>query len=273
MTIIVSVEEAKRMMENEAVRWIDVRQKEANFSDGEEAYFDHHIENAIYLHIKRDLTGKDTFLPEPESLAKKLSEKGITETTPVIIYDSENYRTATKTWVALHYIGHERAYILNGGLQAWQDAGGKLTDKIEQFAPKTYRTNVRTKLLAQINDVEESLTDEATVLIDSRAHQRYTGEVEPKYKKAGHIPGAVNYEAKRVLTEDGNWHDTTDLQKYFAKLKNYDDIIVSCGSGNSACLNVVALKEAGFSDVRLYAGGFSEWIADDDREVETVTRE
>lgn len=269
MSIIISAEEAKQMIENDAAICIDVRTKVDGFSDGEAAYRDHHIENAIYLHVKRDLSGEDTFLPQPETFAVTLGKHGIDETTPVIVYDEGNNRAASRAWVAFTYIGHDQVYLLNGGLDAWRAVGGMLTAERPEHEPKTYRVNVRERLLAHIDDVKEKLNDAQSVLIDSRAYDRYSGKIEPKYKKAGHIPGAKNYHAKLVQTEDGKWKEKDELEEHFAPLKRYDEVIVSCGSGNSACLNVVALKEAGFKNVRLFAGGFSEWISDDANEVET----
>lgn len=269
MSIIISANKAKQKVENDAAICIDVRTKVDGFKDGEAAYDDHHIENAIYLHAKRDLSGEGSFLPNAESLATTLGEHGIDETTPVIIYDEGNNRAASRAWVALTYIGHEQVYLLNGGLDAWRTVGGTLTAERPEHEPKTYRTNVRDSLLAHIDDVKEKLHNDASVLIDSRAYDRYSGKVEPKYKKAGHIPGAKNFHAKLVQAEDGKWKEKDELEKHFATLEKYDEVIVSCGSGNSACLNVVALKEAGFENVRLFAGGFSEWISDDANKVAT----
>src|SRR5699024_10992705 len=108
--------------------------------------------------------------------------------------------------------------------------------------------------------IKEVLGKNSVALIDSRSYERYAGMKEPKYKEAGHIPGAVNYHSKNVFDESGKWRNATELQENFAPLKTKETVIASCGSGGSACLNAVALLEAGFDDVALYPGGYSEWL-------------
>ncbi|MBO1002291.1 sulfurtransferase [Pseudogracilibacillus auburnensis] len=272
MSIILNVEELKKMLDRDGIELviIDVRTKDKQFNTGEEAYKHSHITGALFLDFKADLTGRDSFLPEPEKLAKKLGDVGINNETPILFYDQGNHRSASKAWVVMKYLGHERMYILEGGFSAWVDAGNEVTatmPKLEEAAK--YRVNLQKELVVDVKGVKDSLGNETSVLIDSRAHERYTGEVEPTYKKAGHIPGALNYHSKQVFEDHGIWKDKLDLETHFASLKNKEELIVSCGSGNSACMNIVALKEAGFKNVKLYPGGFSEWIEDDNNEVAT----
>lgn len=222
------------------------------------------ISGAVSLDIKADLSGMARFLPEVATIAEKLGTLGISHTDTLIIYDEGSNRAASKAWFVMHYLGHEKVYILQGGRKAWTGAIKVGQDR----QPTTYQVNIRASVLADMDKVKAEMDNEASVLIDSRAHKRYSGEVEPKYSKAGHIPGATNYHAKAAFTEDGLFKEQAQLQAHFKALHNKSEIIVSCGSGNSACMNLVALKEAGFEDVALYPGGFSEWIADEGNQVE-----
>lgn len=258
MTIILTIEEVEKHQEihGEQLVFIDVRNK-----NGEEAYRKGHIPGAVFLNMKQDVSGQEAFFAEPVQLAQKLSALGITNEAPIILYDEGNHRAAAKAWFALYKIGHQGdLFILNGGFPAWESANYEVSDTPAKRGQVEYVVQPRMDATLNINEVKDRLDDKQSVLIDSRAHERYTGKVEPKYKKAGHIPGAVNYHSKQVFDEDGNWKSTADLKQHFSSLENKDEIIVSCGSGNSACLNAIALKEAGFKNVKLFSGGFSEWI-------------
>lgn len=258
MSIILSVEEAENKLQklDEKLIFIDVRNK-----DGEEAYQKGHIPGAVFLNLKQDVSGQSTFFAESAQLAKKLGAHGITNETPIILYDEGNHRAAAKTWFALYKLGHkEDVYILNGGFPAWQSAGKEVSERPVSRTPVEYIVQPRLDATLNIDEVEKRVHDGQSTLIDSRAYERYSGEVEPKYKKAGHIPGAVNYHSKQVFDASGKWKSAADLKQHFSSLENKTEIIVSCGSGNSACLNAVALKEAGFQNVKLFPGGFSEWI-------------
>lgn len=269
MSIIINVQALKEKLYNPSLVVMDVRTKYESFPTGEAAYENNHIPKAVYVDFKRDLSGKDTFLPDVQKLAEKLSRLGIERETEIVIYDEGNHRAASKAWFVLHYIGHRHVQILNGGYRSWVEAGGEVTSDISQREPKHYIVEEQPHLVLHIDDIKTRLATKQSVLIDSRSKERFTGEKEPKYKKAGHIPGAINYHSKLVFNEEGLWKTDSELDLHFSKLKEKDEIIVSCGSGNSACMNLVALKEAGYENIKIYPGGFSEWIEDDKNEVET----
>ena len=192
MSIIISVEALEKKLTSSDLVMLDVRTKYESFQTGKAAYEDSHITGAIYLDFKDDLSGKDTFLPDVEKLAEKLGALGISSQTEIVIYDEGYHRAASKAWFVLNYMGHDRLQLLNGGFSAWVEAGGTVTSDIPDREPKNYTVNKRPELLLQIEDIKKRIGDEQSVLIDSRSYKRYTGEVEPKYQKAGHIPGAVN---------------------------------------------------------------------------------
>lgn len=270
MNVIITPEKlAQWMKEKSDLIIIDVRGKNQDFDSGKAAYEASHIPRAIFLDVKEDVTGDTAFLPDLETFAEKLGSLGIDEKSKIVLYDEGNHRSASKVWVALHALGHVRAYILNGGFKTWINNDYETSTTIERKSATNYKANIQLDKVMTINDVKQNLQDDAITLIDSRGYERFSGKKEPKYKKAGHIPGAVNFEMKQTLNQDGTIKEQTVLQEHFREIPTDEKIVVSCGSGNSACVNIVALKEAGYENVALYAGGFSEWIEDDDNEVAT----
>src|SRR5699024_8903561 len=154
-----------------------------------------------------------------------------------------------------HYLGHENAYILDGGLAKWLQEGNEITTDTPQRKAKTFKPSPSENEIVNMQDVKQKMDDKSAVLIDSRSKDRYLGKTEPLYGRAGHIPGAKNYFWKDVLDAEGNWKDNEELERHFSDLSKSDEIIVSCGSGVSACPNILALKRAGFTNVKLYPGG------------------
>src|SRR5699024_5168666 len=227
---------------------IDVRSNLGNPDKGEQAYHSAHLPGAFYFHLERDLSGEvkehggNHPLPPIESFTNKLEAIGASLEKPILVYDTENDMFAARLWWLLHYLGHEKVYLLDGGFQAWVEAGLKVTDEIPQVQSSIWKGKPQENLTVAMEEVRERNTSK-TILIDSRAKARYLGETEPLYKKAGHIPGAKNYFWKDVLQEDGSWKSNEQLADHFAHLDKNDDIIVSCGSGISACPNYIALKK------------------------------
>ncbi|MEI3604158.1 sulfurtransferase [Pseudogracilibacillus sp. SE30717A] len=268
MSIIIDELELRKKLDDKEIVILDVRTKYDDFETGEAAYKHSHVPGALYVDVNTYFKGTNTFLPDIDMLAKKLGDLGIRDDTSIVLYDQGNHRAATKAWVVFNYIGHEPVYILNGGFKAWAEAGNEVTTETPAFSPTIYHVKRNEDIVVSIDQVKASLETENAMLIDSRSYDRYSGKVEPKYKKAGHIPGAKNYHSKRVMSEKGLWKTTEELRCHFKDLQQDEEIMVSCGSGNSACINFVALIEAGFKEVKIYPGGFSEWIKDDHNEVE-----
>ncbi|WP_099156574.1 sulfurtransferase [Virgibacillus ndiopensis] len=277
MSYLVSVKWlAKRLEKNpENTVVIDVRFSLNDASAGKNAYAEGHIPEAIYLDLNKDLSGPvqkhggNHPLPNVDDFSTKLSEIGIDNETTVVIYDQYNDMFAARLWWLLQYFGHEKAFVLDGGLDEWIKQGHVITNKIPVPSMKQFKPNIREDMVVDIDGVKEKMRDKFSILIDSRAKDRYLGKTEPLYAKAGHIPSATNYFWKDVLDEKGVWKSKEGLQTHFAKLPKENEIIVSCGSGVSACPNVLALKLAGYENVKLYPGSFSDWISYDENEVET----
>lgn len=267
--MIITAQQLKQLIDESAnIVVIDVSNKTESFSTGRDVYEHSHIPGAVFLDVKKDLTGDDSFVPNPNQLAKKLGELGISNDNKIVLYDEGKNRHVSKAYLVLSYLGHKDISILQGGFKAWREAGNPVSAEISTRQPKTYTPHPDESIILQMDDIKKRMDDTSSILIDSRAHDRYTGKKEPKYQKAGHIPGAKNYFSRDVLQED-SWKDEAELKSHFENIENNKEVIVSCGSGNSACLNFVALKAAGYDDVKIYPGGFSEWISHDENEVAT----
>lgn len=226
------------------------------------------ITGTVVLDVKEDISGEDQFFAEPDLIAKKLGELGIDERKTIVFIDNGTNRQSAKALFALYQLGHQGGlHILQGGYPSWQQASVEF-DHTERAAV-TYAYQLREGAVYTYDTIKAAIEKDSVALIDSRSYERYAGMEEPRYKKAGHIPGAVNYHAKHVFDELGQWRDESQLKEHFAALQDKEKVIASCGSGGSACLNAVALLEAGFADVALYPGGFSEWL-DKDENVATI---
>lgn len=245
---------------------IDCRFALNNPALGEEQYRQEHIPGALYFHLERDLSGpKQTHggrhpLPDPEALAARLSRAGIDESVTVIAYDDQEMSMAGRLWWLLRYLGHEKAAVLDGGFAAWKRAGYPVTADVPTPAPRTFVPRLQPDMLVDIRGVQER--SERTALLDSRAGERYRGEQETLDPKAGHIPGALHFFYKDNLSADGTMLPPERLRERFAPLDG-QEIIVYCGSGVTACTNLLALHAAGRTDAKLYPGSWSDWCSYD----------
>ncbi|RXZ77344.1 sulfurtransferase [Paenibacillaceae bacterium] len=255
-----------RLYESDAVI-VDCRFVLGQPDAGREAYEQSHIPGAIYLDLERDLSGElDEHggrhpLPDPATLARRFAQAGISNETRVIAYDSQGGAMASRLWWLLRYLGHEQVTVLNGGFDAWREAGFPVNADQHVIIPASFYAEVQHGMLAEVYDVQDKLGASGVVMIDSREPARYRGEVEPLDKAAGHIPGAINRFWKDSIDEQGQFKSAEAQKERFADLDNAEEIIVYCGSGVTACPNVLALQQAGFTNVKLYAGSWSDWIS------------
>lgn len=252
------------------LRIVDCRFQLSNSSAGVESYESGHIEDAVYLDLERDLSaplredrrGGRHPLPEPAALAAALGRAGITSGTHVVAYDDQGGAMAARLVWLLRWLGHDGgASILDGGFAAWQAAGYPVSSSKPEITPREFVAQVREELVVHAADVRSRLGTSGVILVDSREAPRYRGEVEPIDPVAGHIPGAINRFWKDGLGPDGKWLSDEAQQARFEGISHDDEIIVYCGSGVTACPNVFALEAAGFRNVRLYAGSWSDWIS------------
>lgn len=242
---------------------------------GREAYEASHIPGAVYLDLEKDLSapvdehGGRHPLPDIFDLTVALSRAGISNETKVVAYDDQGGAMASRLWWLLKYLGHEQVYVMDEGFAAWTNAGHPVTDEVMEPAPVKFLAVVEHTMLVEMDQVQELLGKDGVTLIDSREAPRYRGEVEPIDRVAGHIPGAINRFWKDGLTESGSWKDGAEQAERFSDLDKNRDIIVYCGSGVTATPNVIALQEAGFTNVKLYAGSWSDWISYSENPVAT----
>lgn len=254
---------------------VDVRHLLSDTGYGERAYAEAHIPGAVFLHCDRDLSGPLNGsngrhpLPDPEQLAERLGRVGIGSATQVVVYDDVQGMIAGRLWWLLRWLGHDAVALLDGGLQAWQAAGGAMTAVVPTPQPRAFVARSR-DLKVDSDYVQERIETPRMHLIDARGADRFRGENESMDPVGGHIPGAVNRFFKDNLLPDGRFKPAAELRaEWLAILAGSppDLVIHQCGSGVSACLNMVAMEVAGLPGSRLYAGSWSEWCADPGRPV------
>ncbi|MGG1660259.1 sulfurtransferase [Brevibacillus sp. NRS-1366] len=266
MQALVTPQWLKDHMHDENVVIVDCRFALSNSDAGAQDYRADHIPGARYFDLNRDLSGPKGEhggrhpLPDPDAAAALFSQAGIDQQTTVITYDDQEMAMAGRLWWLLRYLGHDQTAVLDGGYAAWKQAGYEVTAEIPTPQARTFVPHVRSEMLVDIQGVRER--DEQTVLLDSRAGERYRGEVEPLDSKAGHIPGARHFFYKENLAADMTMLPVEKLQERIADFAD-QEIIVYCGSGVTACTNLLALHAAGRTDVKLYAGSWSDWSSYD----------
>lgn len=251
---LISVDELDELTND--VVLCDIRWDLTDPAKGRETYEKGHIPGAVFVDLDVDLsaapgdTGRHP-LPEPGEFAATLSSLGVTPDTHVVAYDDVGDRIAARMWWMLRAIGHDRVQVLDGGYQAWIDAGkdigvGTVTASLAHYPePRAFSGTVSHDELDQ------------RVVVDARSGERYRGEIEPVDPKAGHIPGAINIPAELNLAQDGRFLLGSELGNVYADVP--DGAVVSCGSGVTACHDALAMVVAGRPMPHLYVGSFSEW--------------
>ncbi len=249
---------------------VDVRWKLVGTA--REAYEGAHIPGAAFIDLNADLSGPVRGysgrhpLPSPQAFARAMERAGVGDDSLVVAYDDAGGSVASRLWWMLAVTGH-RVGVLDGGLQAWE---GKTETGPPPKPPGGVTFTGRpwpVDRMATAEQVNRLRRDPGTVVIDGRAAERYRGEAEPIDPVAGHIPGAVNVPwAENVDPATGMFRNEDDLRKIYADKGTEDrEVIVYCGSGTTACHNLLALEAAGIKGARLYVGSWSGWIADGSR--------
>ncbi len=276
---IISCEQLAAELGRNAWRIIDCRFSLASTTQGKEAYAAAHIPGTLYAHLDNDLsgpiiTGKTSRHPLPaiDTFVETLSGWGIDSQVQVVAYDDGPGTIASRLWWMLRWLGHDAVAVLDGGWQAWQAAGLPEELTTPDIPQRRFVPALRRELLLDAAGVEAILNDDQFALLDSRAAARYRGEVEPLDPVAGHIPSAISVPFTANLDDKNCLVPVEELQKRFAGLtdpENPEKTIFYCGSGVSACQNLLAWHHAGLGEARLYAGSWSEWITDPKRPVAT----
>ena len=262
---------------------LDCQHDLMNPAFGRDSYAREHIPGARFISLDDDLaehppaTGPKPRgrhpLPTPEALAQAFSRLGIDSTKQVVVYDSAAGSYAARAWWCLRWLGHNAVAVLDGSLAKWHSEGRALTADVAPWQPAAFVARPEDTMKVETGFILAGLgANPAPRVIDARAPERYSGSTEPVDPVAGHIPGALNRFWKSNLAADGSFKDATTLRAEFVALlqgHNAAETIHQCGSGVTACHNLLALEVAGLTGARLYPGSWSEWCADPARPVAT----
>jgi thiosulfate/3-mercaptopyruvate sulfurtransferase len=255
-------------------RWrvFDCRHDLAKPELGESQYREAHIAGAIFASLERDLaapkTGKNGRhpLPDPQTFAAWLGRCGVMASDQVVCYDAANGAMAARLWWMLRWVGHDAVAVLDGGLSKWLAEGRPVTADVPHPQPTQFEVRVRSDMAVDVAAIAKTLRKR--ILLDARAPARYRGEQEPIDPVAGRIPSALNRFNMDNVRGDGRFKSPDELKREFQQVlgaRQPGDVVNYCGSGVAACHNLLAMELAGLKGARLYAGSWSEWLADPSR--------
>lgn len=257
---------------------IDCRFSLADSAAGSYAYRHGHLPNARYAHLDNDLSSRITDttgrhpLPDFKALAKKLGAWGVSNHSQVVVYDDAGGAFAGRLWWLLRALGHDNVTVLDGGIKQWQQQGYELTTALPCVKPASFRAYLNDNLWLTAGQLENQLARKAITLIDARSPERYRGEQEPIDRVGGHIPYALNRAFQLNLNAQGLFLAPEQLRAQFKQLIGKvkpEHVVHYCGSGVTACHNILAMEHAGLYGSKLYAGSWSEWIRNKNRAVAT----
>lgn len=245
---------------------------------GRNAYQTSHIAGARYADLNGDLSAPVTMqsgrhpLPDAERLCAKLGAWGVGAHTQVVVYDDSYGSMAVRLWWLLRWLGHDNVALLDGGLPKWMREKRAMSADLPNPIPQTFPCTINACVSVDALEVDRARLSTAHRLIDARPEQRFTGEHEPLDAVAGHIPGAVNWVFEENLDMDGTLLPPEELRENYLRVMAGVDprnVIHTCGSGVTACHNLLAMEVAGLTGSRLYPGSWSEWITDPSRPTAT----
>jgi thiosulfate/3-mercaptopyruvate sulfurtransferase len=256
---------------------VDCRFDLQNEQWGRDQYRTAHVPGAVYASLTHDMAGPRTGtngrhpLPSIEALSATLGRLGITRGTQVVTYDQDSGMYASRLWWLLRYAGHDAVAVLDGGWAKWIREGRATRSGDENRPAATFTAAPRAEMRIDVDEVSVQLGHADTLLVDARAPERYEGQSEPIDRVPGHIPGAVNHHYRMNAADDFTLLPPQELRETFQKVLGSHEpsqSVMYCGSGVTACHNLLAMTHAGLPGARLYAGSWSEWSADPARPVE-----
>ncbi|TJZ73866.1 sulfurtransferase [Chitiniphilus eburneus] len=276
MSPLISVEQLKSQLNNANVVVVDCRHDLAQPQAGAVAYAAGHIPGAIFAHLDTVLSGAKTGtngrhpLPEATALVAWLGANGIGNDTHVVAYDASGGMFAARLWWLLRWLGHDAVQVLDGGLPAWVAAGQSLSETEASVPQQRFVPDTRPAMRVNSADVLANLDTAAFQVVDARSAERYAGIGETLDPVGGHIPGALNRFFQNNLDGAGRFKSPDVLRAEWQALlagRPVEETVHQCGSGVTACHNLLALEVAGLPGARLYPGSWSEWCADPARPV------
>ena len=272
---IISCAELSGHLNDPDWRVFDCRHQLSDTGYGERAYAEGHLPGAFFMHLDRDLSGPMTGqngrhpLPDPQRLVDRLSAAGVSDTTQVVVYDDAGGMIAVRLWWLLRWLGHERVALLDGGINQWIKEGRPQNKDVPVAAPVGLSFELRDWIVTA-DEVLENIDTDKFCVIDARGPDRFRGENETIDPVGGHIPGARNRFFRDNLDAEGLFRPAAELRREFlALLAGVEPAhaVMQCGSGITACHNLLAMEIAGLYGARLYAGSWSEWCSDRKRPV------
>jgi len=259
--------------------WVvfDCRFSLAEPDAGQLSYIQGHIPNARYVNLDHDLSSPKTAttgrhpLPNVDVFASKLSMWGVNKNTQVVIYDSAEGAFAARMWWMLRWLGHDAVALLNGGFERWQNEGHPVTAKLPDLTPRQFIAQPNADMLIDA-DAVETARQAGKIIIDARGPDRFAGQNETLDPIGGHVPSAINMPFMGNLAENKTFLSENELKDRFTQVFGQtpsEEVINMCGSGVTACHNLLAMEMIGMTDSKLYVGSWSDWITTPSRPVAT----
>lgn len=249
---------------------------------GRRAYDAGHVPGAVYVHLDDDLAGETSAdtgrhpLPDLDALTAKLRLRGVDRDSQLVAYDDGPGGIAVRFWWLMRHLGLRRVAVMDGGFKAWRDEGRPLSREEPECRPTGFTPEALADDVVAASEFERPPASRRYLLMDARAAERYRGETEPIDPVAGHVPGAVNRPFSDNLDENGRFRDPEALRRDFQQLLGGcapGEVAHMCGSGVTACHNLLAMEHAGLQGSKLYVGSWSEWITDPTRPVARGSKE
>lgn len=268
-TTLISPQELAQHLQDPHWVIVDCHFNLADTEAGRQAYLQSHIAGAVYAHMAEDLSGPPVTdngrhpLPTAEALCQTFGKLGIDANKQVVAYDAHNGAYAARLWWLLRYMGHTAVAVLDGGWAAWQNEGYAVQSGQQTNPTTVFTGQPQTTWLVRLEEVQSG---SLPLLVDSRDPARYRGETEPIDAQAGHIPSALNYYFTNNWSSSGRYLPSEQLRQQFQTLfkeTNPETAVFYCGSGVTACTNLLALAHSGLGNGRLYAGSWSEYSRTD----------
>jgi len=275
-TTLVSISDLAAHLDDAGWIVCDCRHDLVDTEAGRRAYRESHIPSAQFVHLDEDLSAPKTGrngrhpLPAPEQFARRLGELGVDNAKQVVAYDASGGCYAARLWWMLRWLGHDAVAVLDGGWDAWRKAPHPIADRIPVIRAAQFTMYRRANMACDAQYIVANLEKSGPLLLDARSADRFRGENETLDPVAGHIPGALNRFFRLNLDGDGNFKPSTTLKQEFNELLGNNapgNVAHYCGSGVTACHNLLAMEVAGLSGSRLYPGSWSEWCSNPSRPV------
>ena len=277
---LVTCAELSKHLDDPNWRLFDCRHRLQDPEFGEQAYAKGHLPGAFFMHLDTDLSGEKTGkngrhpLPDQQKLADKLSAAGVSSSSKIVVYDDSGGVMGARLWCLLRWLGHENVALLDGGIKLWVKEARALCTETPRAQAALFVPKIAPKALllgmVSTSDVLKNLETQAFCVLDARSPDRFRGENETLDPRGGHIPGARNRFFQDNLDETGCFRSASALHSEFlAVLAGFspEQAVMQCGSGITACHNLLALEIAGLRGARLYPGSWSEWCSDPTRPI------